>query len=97
MADEVAFCNTPIGMHAKAKELNIPAYNLGCSCESCNREFELRLRTPLEEFNEARRESHKQRLITARTNLALALEGGDPIRVVDSIQSLFEMMAKEPK
>lgn len=36
---EIAFCNTKEGMHIKAKELNIPAYNLGCSCKECEVEF----------------------------------------------------------
>lgn len=37
---EVSYCNIKEGMHNKAKELNIPAYNLGCSCEECNKEFD---------------------------------------------------------
>lgn len=40
---EVAFCNTIEGMHIKAKELNLKAYHLGCSCYQCNKEFDERL------------------------------------------------------
>lgn len=35
-----AFITTPEGAHAKAKELGIKAYNLGCSCYNCNKEFD---------------------------------------------------------
>lgn len=35
-----AFITTPEGAHSKAKELGIKAYNLGCSCYSCNKEFD---------------------------------------------------------
>lgn len=35
-----AFITTPAGAHAKAKELGIKAYNLGCSCYNCNKEFD---------------------------------------------------------
>jgi hypothetical protein len=36
---DVAFCNTKEGMHIKAKELGVSAYNLGCHCDECNKHF----------------------------------------------------------
>jgi len=37
---DVQFSNTKEGMHIKAKELGIKAYNLGCDCYQCNKEFD---------------------------------------------------------
>lgn len=39
MIDNTAWCNTVEGIHIKAKELNLKAYSLGCSCYNCNKEF----------------------------------------------------------
>jgi len=36
---DVTFCNTKEGMHQKAKELGIAAYNLGCGCLDCEVAF----------------------------------------------------------
>lgn len=37
--DDVAFSNTKDGIHAKATELNIRPWTIGCSCVDCNKEF----------------------------------------------------------
>lgn len=57
--------------------------------------------SPSEEFDQARRERHKQQLAEARTELTIALEnvrmGYDTVGAVDAIQRLFEVMMKGPK
>lgn len=37
--NDIPFHNTKEGMHLKARQLNLKAYNLGCSCDDCNNEF----------------------------------------------------------